>query len=279
MILTADNYYSPIADQIYFSVSQVKKFIECEAGAVDALLNPEPEQKTEALLVGGYVDAYFAGEMERFREGNPEIFKRDGTLKAAYRKAEEIIERIEADELSMLMLGGEKQSILTGYIEGFPFKIKPDILLSREQADEIANKYADMYGMMWRGGAIVDLKIMRDFEPMYRAEEGRLSFIEYWRYDLQMAVYQEIVRQKTGLQLPCYILAATKQDPPGLALVEVEQAMLDFNLEWLRQRIKRYADVKAGREEADACGTCARCRRARKLRGPSVFVDGRLLLN
>ena len=279
MILTVENYYSPIANEIYFSVSQVKRFIECESCALDEILNPKDEKKTEALLVGGYVDAYFAGELELFKAENPEIFKKDGTLKAAYVRAEEIVTRIEGDKLSMMMLDGIKQSILTGEIGGAPFKIKPDVLLSAEQIRAVAAAFPDMAQYMWDDGAIVDLKVVRDFEPLYRREEGRLSFIEYWRYDLQLAVYQEIVRQRTGLTLPCFILAATKQDVPGLALIPVEQDMLDFNLEWLKQKLPRMIAIKSGEEEPDRCGECAHCRQTHVLKGPSAFVDGRLMVH
>ena len=279
MILTAENYYSPVANEVYFSVSQVKRFLECESSALDEVLNPKPEKKTEPLLVGGYVDAYFAGELERFRAENPEIFKRDGALKAAYLRAEEIVSRITGDKMSMMMLEGEKQKILAGEICGAPFKIKPDVLLSAEQIRAVAARFPDMAQYMWEEGAIVDLKVVRDFEPLYRKEEGRLSFVEYWRYDLQLAAYQEIVRQKTGIRLPCFILAATKQDNPGLALIPIEQEMLDFNLEWLKQRMPRLIAVKKGEEEPDRCGECAHCRQTHVLKGPSAFVDGRLMVH
>lgn len=277
MTLCAENYYSPEADTAYFSVSQIKRFLTCEAAAKDGLDHPQEEEKTTALLVGGYVDAHFAGEMDAFLAENPQVVTRGGKLKAAFQQAEDIIARIEADELAMRMMAGEKQRILTGEIDGYPFKVKPDVLLSGEQADAIAADYPGMSDMAWKGGAIVDLKVMRDFEPMYRPGEGRMSFVEYWRYDLQMAVYQEIVRQNTGKKLPCYILAASKQDPPGLALVEIEQEDLDFCLNWLRERLPHIAAVKRGEEEPEACGSCAHCRKAQKLTGPMGFIEGRLM--
>lgn len=276
MELTADTYYSPEADTAYFSASQIKRFLTCEAAAKDALDHPSEEEKTTALLVGGFVDAHFSGEMGAFIAANPQVYTKGGTLKAAYQKAQEVIERIESDELAMCLLSGEKQKIVVGDIGGHPFKAKLDCLLSGEQADAIASNYPGMSGMAWTGGAIVDLKVMRDFEPIYRAGEGRLSFVEYWRYDLQMAIYQELIRQNTGNTLPCYILAASKQDPPGLALVQVEQEELDFCLQFLKDRIDHIAAVKVGDEEPDRCGECAFCRGQGKLTAPMAFIDGRL---
>ena len=72
---------------------------------------------------------------------------------------------------------------MTGDIFGVPFKIKIDSYLPDK---------------------IVDLKIMRDFEPIYVEGKGRVSFIEAWGYDIQAGVYQEIVRQNTGKQLPLH---------------------------------------------------------------------------
>ena len=103
-----------------------------------------------------------------------------------------------------------------------------------------------MVDLTYADGCIVDLKVMKDFEPMFRQEEGRLSFVEYWRYDLQMAIYQELMRQEMGSKVPCYILAASKQDPPDLTLVQVPQELLDFNLKWLTDRLPDINLIKTG---------------------------------
>ena len=83
---------------------------------------------------------------------NPEIFTKQGSLKAEYKKAEEIINRIESDEEFMRYLNGEKQVIKTGEIEGVPIKIKIDVL---------------------HDDKIVDLKIMKDFAPVWKDGEKK----------------------------------------------------------------------------------------------------------
>lgn len=107
MILTAENYFSKEADQEYLSVSQYKNFMgtigrpACEAEAM-AKLNGEWETKKKpALMVGSYVDAHFEGSLNLFKAQNPEIFTKQGALKADYKKAEEIINRIERDKVFM----------------------------------------------------------------------------------------------------------------------------------------------------------------------------------
>ena len=106
------------------SVSQYKDFQKCEAMAM-ATLNGEWEKpKTTALLVGSYVDAWFEGTLDEFKAEHPEIFKRDGTLKADFQQAEEIIAFVQKDPKFMEYMAGEKQIILTAELFGAKWKIK-----------------------------------------------------------------------------------------------------------------------------------------------------------
>ena len=268
--LTADNYYSLEANRAFYSASQIKQFLECPACAMAELEGRYERKKTPALMVGGYIDAYFSGEIEEFKQNNPQIFTKVGTLRADYSQAEDIIERIERDELAMRLLEGDKQKIVTGHIAGCPVKAKLDIWLNADQARKIAADFPGMESLTFADGAIVDMKVMKDFEPMYRHEEGRLSFVEYWRYDMQLAIYQELMRQETGHQVPCFILAASKQDPPDLVLVQIPQELLNFNLSQLFKKMPELNDVKTGLEEPDECGKCAYCRQSKKLSGPTM---------
>ena len=74
MTLTAENYYTSEASKAYMSVSQLKAFDNCEAAAIAEINGEYRNTKTTALLVGGYVDAFFAGETEQFKEENPDLF-------------------------------------------------------------------------------------------------------------------------------------------------------------------------------------------------------------
>lgn len=267
MILTPDNYYSQQANRAFFSVSQVKQFDACEACAMAELTGEYVREKTAALLVGGYVDAYFSGELDTFKIENPEIFTKKGELRIEYLQAENIIARIERDALAMRMLSGEKQQILTGQITGLSFKAKLDCWLDEASAHEIAKAFPEMAELLFSAGAIVDLKIVKDFAPLYREGEGRLNFIEYWGYDLQMAVYQELKRQQIGEQVPCFILAATKERVPDLGLFQVPQSLMDANLILLKDRLPHLAAVKDGKEMAEACGSCDHCKTVKELAG------------
>ena len=173
MKLTQRNYFSKKANFEFMSVSQFKAFDKCQASALAEINGEFEREETTALLVGSYIDSYFEGKLNKFKAEYPEIFKRDGTLKADYIQAEAIIERIEKDKLFTEFMSGKKQVIMSGEICGVPVKIKIDSLLPDK---------------------IVDLKIMRDFENVYDAEKGKLPYFEAWGYDIQGAVYHHFLK-------------------------------------------------------------------------------------
>ena len=150
MTLTNENYYSLEANNAYMSVSQLKSFMKCEAAAMAELRGEYTRPTTTALLVGSFVDAWFEGDtsFRAFQQEHPEIFKRDGSLKADYVQAARIIQRVGEDKLFMEYMSGEKQVIRTGEVYGVPFKIKMD--------------------SYFPGDKIVDLKCMRTMEPLPR---------------------------------------------------------------------------------------------------------------
>lgn len=246
MKLTEANYHSLEANREYWSASQVKTFLDCPARAM-AELNGWVRPPSKALQLGSYVDAAFDGEeaMTRFIADNPAMFKKDGSLKADFVKADQMVARAEADPVFMEYMDGEKQKILTGDIVGIPFRIKMDVYKP--------------------GVRIVDLKTVRDTKPMYRPGEGRLTFADYWRWTLQMAIYQHI----EGHRLPCYLAVITKEDPPGIHVVQIEQEKLDAELEFLRNKLPYMNAVKMGVIEAERCEDCAWCRESRKLTVPT----------
>ena len=61
MELTQENYFSQEANQEYMSVSQYKAFKKCEAAALSEINGEYQKPKTTALLIGSFVDSYFAG--------------------------------------------------------------------------------------------------------------------------------------------------------------------------------------------------------------------------
>ena len=247
MKLTNKNYYSQKANKEYFSVSQIKDFLKCEAYAMAKINGDWVEPPTTAMLIGSYVDSYFEGTLEEFKANTPEIFKKDGSLKSDFVKAEDIIKRIESDELFMLCMSGKKQVIMTGELFGAKFKIKMDSYLKDQ--------------------AIVDLKVVKKLREIFFKNNGKISFIEKWGYDLQLGVYQEVVRQNTGKLLDCVIAGIDKQDIPDIDCILIPNDQLEFQRNELAWKMPRIIDVKTGKVPAVRCGVCDYCRATKKLEG------------
>lgn len=264
MQLTESSYFSPQAQRDFMSASQVKRFMECEALALAELRGDFVREESTALLVGGYVDAYFSRTLADYVAEHPQVYTNKGTLRAEFQQAQEIIGLIEGDPLLMHMMDGETQKIVTGDIYGVPFRGKLDCLLSPQACREIAALYPEMAEeLLLADGAIVDMKIMRDMEPVWVPGAGRMSFVQAWRYDLQLAIYQQLV----GGKLPCYLVVATKEKVPDKALIHIPQYMLDAALEAAQSAIKRADWLKHHPDEAEGCGKCDWCKFSKLLSG------------
>ncbi len=259
MILTPDNYYSPEANREYLSVSQYKDFCGCygypgcEAAAMAKISGEWQEDVTTALLIGSYVDSYFEGTLDQFKVMHPEIFTQKGMLRSEYKHAELMIARAEQDPMFMRYMSGQKQVIMTGEIAGAPFKIKID--------------------SYHPGLCIVDLKTVQSVtKGYYVADLGKVDFMTYWGYDLQLAAYQEVVWQNTGQRLRVFVDAITKERHPVPMLIEIRQNRLDEALETMRFNIPRILRIKNGEQEPDRCGHCDYCHDTEVIRGP-IYSD------
>jgi hypothetical protein len=237
--LTNDNYYE---NNDYMSASQFKDFYKCEAYGLAKYKKEWIDESSNAFLIGGYVDAYFSNELEKFKFEHSELFNRDGSLKATYKIAEEVIKRIEQDEYMMQLLSGKTQLVQTGTINGVPFKIKMDSVLE---------------------DTIVDQKIMKDTKDVWA--DGYKSFWEVYGYDIQLAIYQYIHAQNEGLMKTCKLAVATKESSPELAVYRFSQKTLDNALQIVKDLAPRYHDIKLGLINPVGCGKCAYCRSKMKL--------------
>lgn len=261
--LTADNYYSQEANWAYMSTSQFKSFRKCEAAAMAELRGEWNRPNTMALLVGSYVDAYFSNELEQFKVDHPEIFKKDGTLKADFEKAHAICERLNKDELARLLLSGKHQIIKTGKIAGVDYKAKYDSLLTARQVEAICKKFPEIRSLVPFGGPIiVDLKCMKDFDSIWDEDAGeRVTFIEHWGYDTQGAIYQKL----DGRHAPFVIVGATKEAETDIDAFYIPDEDLAFSMSEVEALSPRYAAIKRGEIEPEGCGKCAYCRSTKRL--------------
>ena len=246
----SQNYYSQKANLEYFSVSQFKDFMKCPAMAMAKLKGEYEQGESRALILGSYVDEMLTGtresQMKFLEENHSELFKKNGDYYADVSQAADTIERIKKQPLMMKYLDGEHQVIMTGEIEGVPFKIKMDSYKAGEYIADL--KY------------MASLRSPNLFQPM----------VKYWGYDLQAAVYQEIVRQNTGDKLPFMFVVATKEQPAHLAVGEISQWGMDEALDVVRKHIVKFQNIKTGQLEAERCEDygCDYCTRTKVITEP-----------
>lgn len=253
MKLTNINYFSPEAQSRYWSVSQFKAFTECEACGLAQIKGEFKREETDALLIGSYVDAYFSGELDEFfGQYGDVMYKKNGELLAKYTHANDVIDRIERDSLMMEYLRGDKQVMKTAELFGVEWKIKIDVLHKDK---------------------IVDLKIVKDFGDVYKDGFGFRPWIEAWGYDIQGAVYQKIEQISEGRDepLPFYIVAATKEKVPDIAIIQIPQHILDAALQVVEARIDRFDLIKNGEINAVRCEGCDYCKETKVLTKPDVY--------
>ena len=254
MILTNDNYFSTEANRSYWSVSQFKTFNKCEACGLAESRGEWEREKTDSLLIGSYIDAFFTDDfMEWLKQNESLVYsKRGGGKLAKFAQADAIIERVRRDPLMMEYLTGEHQTIMSAELFGVPWKIKMDCY--NEQR-------------------IVDLKVVKDFEDIYEKGYGWRSWIEYWGYDVQGAVYQKIEQLVTGRTepLPFYLAAVTKERVPDIKLIQIPQHILDTALKLVEAKIDRFDLIKKGEVEPIRCERCEWCKWTKKLTKPEVY--------
>ena len=239
------NYRSPENERKYMSYSQFKDFLECEEMALAVINQAYEKPTTKALLQGSYVDAYFSGELDEFKEKNPSIFKAGGELKKDFEICNTVIQTIESDQAYREeFFSGDAQKILTGEIAGVPFKGKIDML------------YPDK---------IVDMKCMGSVDKVWSNEEHRyMPFYSFYKYHIQAAIYQELVRQNFGTKLPYFLAVTTKEDVPAKYAFEFSQDVLDEGLEFVKALAPHFQALKDGKEQPKACGHCNFCKSTHK---------------
>lgn len=246
MVLDEQNYYSREANEFYWSTSTYKDFCKCEAMAMAKIRGEFEQKQTKAMLIGTLVDRWFEGTLDKLREESPNIFYcRNGALRSEFRKADDIIRRVQRDERFMQYMSGEKQKILTFEMFGALWKMKMDSFVN-----EIC---------------VTDLKVVQNFKSLV-----------FWRYDIQGAAYIEGVRIALGQDLPFYLAAVTKEVVPNFDIFQVDRPTLDMALREIERNMPRFIAVKSGEEDPHYCGVCDYCKSVKKarIRNYSELLEG-----
>ena len=262
MQLNHKNYHSNEANREYMSVSLFKSFLPqyggCEARAMAVLNGEWEEDNKDAFLLGGYVHAWNEGKLREYMAENPGLFKKDKMLYAKYAIGDKMIETLRNDPLIEKAREGEKEFIMTGELFGMPWKVMIDIYNPELKVFADLKTCQEIHRTEWN--------------PVTRQRE---NMVELYGYDIQMAVYAEIVRQNrmdTKYFMP-HIIAVSKEDPPDKAIIHFGTEFIPDILD----EMKLFADgVKAvwtGRIEPLRCDRCDYCRATKQLQKTVFYMD------
>lgn len=260
-VLTAENYHSNEANKLFMSCSQYKSFISCEASAMNDLNKPDDEDEAKHFLLGKYGHKaaengkhieYLMKNFGKFQ--NAGLIGKKGTANAEIRQFDEtIIPLMQNDSAIQAVLTGEKEVIITFDLFGIKWKAQIDVL-------NLENSF------------FCDLKFMRDTKKQYNERVGYYqNFIEFWGYDLQIAIYSYGIKQFYNLMdyLLSSIVCITKEKvPKRLILTGFNEELINEKLftgdNAVQNNIDRIIMVKNGELEPNNCGDCDFCRKTMK---------------
>ena len=127
---------------------------------------------------------------------------------------------------------------------------------------------------VFNGERIVDLKCVKDFHDIYEEGFGKRSWLEYWGYDIQGAVYQKIeqISAQRDKPLPFYLVAVTKEKVPDIKIIRLPQWYLDAALKVVESKIDRFDLIKSGEIEPNRCEVCDYCKQTKVLTEPEEYA-------
>lgn len=237
-MLNNENYYQ---NTDYFSSSEFRNYSKCEASAYHS-----ETITTKAMLKGSYLDSMVEGTRGEFEQENSDIlFKKNGDLYAEFANLPNVWEFLQQDEFFIEFLEGDKQRILTGEIVGVPFKAKLDIC---------------------HDDRIVDFKTTSGFTKHWHAELNQyVNFAQFWRYDIQGAIYQELEFQRTGIRKPFYLAVVTLSGNTDHEILHIPDETLRHALDEVELNVPRFQAIKKGFLSPERCEQCEYCLSTKKL--------------
>jgi hypothetical protein len=271
MNLTTENYHSFEANKDYMSNSQYGKWMECEARAYAQYVTGDyKSETTKAMLKGSFVHAYFEGkeEFEKFKSKHPEMHSHgnpaNGLLKA-FADCLDMIATVENDPVLMEYLSGESEKTFTAEFAGVVWKCR---------IDNIDNKKL-LFSDIKTCKSITEKKWKAVSDNMGDTFNIQLTFIEYWNYWRQFAVYSEIERISSNREqrLRPYMVAVSSETVPDKALIRFDDMnRINQELSSIRDNMPRIINIKKGIEDPNRCGMCDYCKSTKVITGP-VWPD------
>ena len=190
--------------------------------------------------------------MTRSTKSNP-----DGHLRAEFKVADSMIKTLNDDNMfNYFYKPGKKEVIVTGKIDGYWWKGKIDSLV-------LGQNY------------FCDLKTVDDIHKgHWNSDERRhVPFIQDREYNMQMAIYRELIKQTFDVDCQPYIFAVSKQTPPDKMAIDfnspdgTDQYQMQDQLDKIKKLQPHFWKVMTGEEAPVACGKCDYCRQMKQLKG------------
>ncbi len=230
------------------SNSELRLWRQCPAKAKAVHEGRWTIEPTDAMLLGSLVDIIVTQpeQMDAFKAENPDIFTQKGELRATFKHAEVMVERLKREPVAWNMLTwGEPQKMLTGEIAKVEFKGLLDVVHPGKRI-------------------FVDLKTTRTLGDVYN--DGWEKW--YNRYWTQMAIYRELTRQTYGEAFEPVIVGVSSEKPPGVDGVafssrsQMIEDRLQMELRFIEEDIEQIMAMRTGEAEAEPCSlpTCDYCR-------------------
>lgn len=282
MNLTKANYHSPEANLAFWSNSLYAEFSRCPARAVAGLLGTYKRKRTKALCFGSLLDRCLTCSQEELDAfmGGPEMITDDGDnilydAKGRMRDNADtrayLAVKERASKEPMLATGRKtwpSQVIFTGTLAGLPWKVMCDWFIKE------------------RGGTVIDLKFMADFEDDWTKDLGQKNVKVPWYdangYFRSMSTYRHIVGQATGNTPVVALFAFTKQDPPDACAISFDSPecgdRFQREIEMIESRLPDFEKMKRGEMPAPGCDKpdCDFCRGRHTLDRVVAATSGRL---
>lgn len=242
--ITKENYYDKELSKEFMSFSLFKNFDTNPARALADLNGEYPWFDNDtALLVGNYVHSYFESDEahQKFISEHPEMFSTRGTskgqLKSEFQQAQKMIERFEKEPMfvNSLSMATKRETIITGTIDGIKWKGKTDAL-------DVDN------------AVFYDFKTVKslvdDGSVWDNERHERVPFIISRRYDEQMAVYAELLKQTYGYEFTPVIWAVSKDKEPLVKPYMLTPKTLDMALNRVISKQQDVVDWRDSVEQA-----------------------------
>lgn len=255
LTLNCDNYHSIEANKEYMSNSQWASWMDCAAATKAEQDGLYVKEQTDAMFISSYYDRALTApdEFEAYcLKHRDKIFKEVGKKgektwekRADFETADTIIAVIKADPAyQQLVANCKMQEIMTGEIGGVPFRYMADFTMHGGRA------------------AVLDLKCMANFEPVYvESCRRKIEWIDAWGYLRQLSIGRRLYRQRYNINPIMGILATTKQEiPDRRTYIFEDEERAENEIQHIIEMLPTVLSWKSGAVEPPACGTCAYCR-------------------